>query len=646
MAPQKPSLAVRLLGCFPVLALFLAACGGGPALNPTAALPSAAVPTADARIDDLLASMTLAEKIGQMTQVEKNSIDPADITSLFIGSILSGGGGSPAEANTPEAWAAMVDGFQRRALATRLGIPLLYGVDAVHGHNNLYGATIFPHNVGLGATRDPELVQRIGRATAEELAATGIHWDFAPVVAVPQDVRWGRTYEGYSEDTGLVTQLGTAFIHGLQGDSLAGPLSALATPKHFIGDGGTAFGSAAASGYLLDQGDLRVDEAGLRALFLPPYQSAIGAGAQSIMVSFSSWQGGKMHGQQPLLTGLLKGELGFSGFLVSDWMAINQLPGDYPAQVAAAINAGIDLVMVPTDYKLFITTLTQAVEQGTVPQARIDDAVRRILRVKFELGLFDHPLSDPANLALAGSDAHRQLARQAVRESLVLLKNDSQTLPLGKDTPLIFVAGQGARDIGLQSGGWTISWQGQSGSVTPGTTILKGIQEAVSPETRVVYDPLGGFATVTNTDGTTATADIGIVVLAEKPYAEGVGDVTSLALPSADLQLAERVRARSRKLVVILLSGRPRLVAAALPHWDAFIAAWLPGTEGAGVADVLFGDAPFTGKLPYTWPRADSQLPFDFANLPTVGCAAPLFPFGYGLAAGEASPAQLDCPAS
>jgi len=602
----------------------------------------------EARVNDLLARMTLAEKIGQMTQVDRDSIAPDDITRLFIGSILSGGGEGPGT-NTPAAWAAMVDGFQQRALQTRLRIPLIYGLDAVHGHNNVKGATIFPHNIGLGATRDPDLVQRIGRATAEEMIATGIPWDFAPVVAVPQDVRWGRTYEGYSENTALVTQLGAAFVRGLQGPALGGPFSVLATPKHFIGDGGTTFGSSTTPGYLLDQGDTRVDETALRALYLPPYRAAVAAGAQSIMVSFSSWQGTKMHARKDLLTGLLKGELGFSGFLVSDWAAINQLPGDEHAQVVASINAGIDLVMVPSDYKTFIAALTQAVQQGDVPQVRIDDAVRRILRAKFELGLFEHPLSDPANLAQVGSAAHRQLARQAVRESLVLLKNDQATLPLAKDTPLIFVAGQGADDIGLQSGGWTITWQGQVGNITPGTTILQGIKQAVSPQARVVYDALGTFDAVTTTAGVTATsgavtADVGIVVLAEPPYAEGVGDLTSLALPASDLALADRVRARSRKLVVILLSGRPRLVTSALPKWDAFVAAWLPGTEGEGVADVLFGDAPFSGKLPYTWPRSDGQLPFDFAHLPAGGCAAPLFPFGYGLSAGDASPAQLDCP--
>jgi beta-glucosidase len=594
----------------------------------------------EARVSDLLARMTLAEKIGQMTQVDKGSIPPADVTTYFIGALVSGGGGAP-DTNTAQAWAAMVDGFQRQALRTRLRIPILYGVDAVHGHNNLRGATIFPHNIGLGATRDLDLVQRIGRATAEEVVATGIHWDFAPMVAVPQDIRWGPTYEAYSEDTALVTQLSTAYLKGLQGQALGGPLGVLATPKHFIGDGGTAFGSAALNGYLLDQGDVTVDEADLRRLFLPPYQSAIAAGAQSLMVSFTSWQGTKMSAHQDLLTGVVKQEMGFSGFLLSDWGAINQLPGDYHAQVVTGINAGLDMVMVPYDYKAFISTLTQAVQQGEVSQARIDDAVRRILRVKFELGLFEHPLSDPANLPLVASDAHRQLARQAVRESLVLLKNDNQTLPLAKDTPLILVAGQGANDIGLQSGGWTISWQGQPGDITPGTTILQGIQQGAGPQARVVYDAGGHFAEI----GAAETADVGIVVLAELPYAEGEGDVRSLALPDSDLQLAESVRSRSRKLVVILLSGRPRLVTTGLPNWDALVAAWLPGTEGEGVADVLFGDAPFTGKLPYTWPRTDQQLPFDQAHLPSQGCAAPLFPRGYGLSAADTSPAQLDCPA-
>jgi beta-glucosidase len=620
-----------------------------PGFTPTAETAAYGDPDlpVEARVEDLLAHMTLAEKIGQMTQVEKGSILLADITDRSIGSILSGGGGSPLE-NTPEGWAGMTGRFQEYALRSRLGIPLLYGVDAVHGHGSLKGATIFPHNIGLGATQDPDLVERIGRATAEETVATGIWWNFGPVVAVPQDIRWGRTYEGYGENTDLVAQLGAAYIRGFQNAGPDQSISALATAKHYLGDGGTAFGTSATTfeqSYLLDQGDMLVDEATVRALFLPPYRAAVEAGVQSIMVSFSSWQGKKMHAQKYLLTDVLKGELGFEGFLVSDWQAIDQLPGDYDSDIATSINAGLDMIMVPYDYVTFIDGLTRAVNQGRVPVARIDDAVRRILRVKFELGLFEHPYPDPALIALVGSDAHRELARQAVRESLVLLKNDGQTLPLSKDTPLIFVAGQAADDVGLQSGGWTMEWQGRAGAITPGTTILDGIRRTASADARVEYNRLGQFDAITDTQGLPLTADVGIVVLAEPPYAEGVGDRADLSLPDSDAVLVDRVKAQSRKVLVVLLSGRPLVVTEHLPKWDAFVAAWLPGSEGAAVADVLFGDAPFTGKLPYTWPRWNSQLPFDFDHLPTEGCNAPLFPFGNGLDAHSPSPAALDCPA-
>lgn len=600
------------------------------------------------RVEDLLSRMTLEEKIGQMTQVEKNSIAPEDVTKYFIGSLLSGGGGSPPN-NTAKDWAAMVDSFQQSALKTRLGLPIIYGVDAVHGHGNLYGATLFPHNIGLGATRDADLVERIGRATAEEMAATGIFWNFAPSVAAPQDIRWGRTYEGYSENTAVVAALGAAYIRGLQNKEgvtdLGDPLTVLATAKHFIGDGGTAWGSSTTVGYKIDRGDMQVDETTVRALFLPPYQAALDAGVQSIMVSQSSWQGTKMHAQKHWLTDVLKGELGFKGFIVSDWQAIDQISPDYYQDVVTSINAGLDMIMVPYDYKTFITTLTQAVNKGDVPTTRIDDAVRRILTVKFELGLFERPLSDPAALALVGSAAHRQLAREAVRKSLVLLKNDRQTLPLAKATPLIFVAGQAATDIGLQSGGWTIEWQGKSGNLTPGATILDGLQQAVSSSTRVEFDRSGKFDRFPDAQGNPEIADVGIVVVAEQPYAEGQGDREDLTLPESDAELIDQVKAQSKKLVVILLSGRPLIVTEPLPKWDAFIAAWLPGTEGQGVADVLFGDYPFTGKLPYTWPRGNNQLPFDFKNLPTEGCQAPLFPFGYGLSTSDASPAIPNCPA-
>lgn len=597
----------------------------------------AALPVEE-RVDDLLARMTLAEKIGQMTQVEKNSINPADITGLYIGSLLSGGGGSPSP-NTPEAWLEMVNGFQMRALATRLGIPLIYGVDAVHGHNNVVGATIFPHAIGLGAANDPELMRRIGVATATEVAATGVQWNFAPVVAVPQDIRWGRTYEGFSENTERVTELATAYLRGLQGDALAadaGRAAVLGAPKHYIGDGGTAWGSSTTSGYRIDQGVTEVDEATLRAIHLPPYEAAIKAGAASIMLSFSSWGDLKMHAQRYLVTDVLKDELGFDGFVVSDWQGIDQIPGDYYSDVVTSINAGLDMVMVPYDYKTFIDSLTVAASRGDVPMERIDDAVRRILRVKFELGLFERPLADGSGLGMVGSAAHRELAREAAARSAVLLKNEGGALPLPTDAPLVLVGGEGGDDIGMQSGGWTIEWQGKMGDITPGTTILEAVQAAVEPGAEVRYDRAGRF------DLSGGPAPVGIAVVGEKPYAEGQGDAANPALSEADIALIERMREQSDVLVVVLLSGRPLVITEQLGLADAWVAAWLPGTEGAGVADVLFGAKEFSGTLPYSWPRSAAQLPFDFAAMPTVGCDAPLFAYDYGLT--TANTGALDLP--
>ncbi len=589
---------------------------------------NAALPI-EQRVDDLLARMTLPEKIGQMTQVEKNSIDPRDIDGMFIGSLLSGGSGYPSD-NSAEGWAKMVDTFQEQALKTRLAIPLIYGADGVHGHNDLKGAVIFPHNIGMGATRDPNLVQKACAVTAQEMAATGVYWNFAPVVAVPQDIRWGRTYEGYSENTAVVTELGSACVRGLQGDTL----NVLATPKHFIGDGGTGWGTSTTGNYMLDQGVTQGDEAHLRALYLPPYKAAIDAGAMSIMVSFSSFGGMKMSAQKHLITDVLKGELGFKGFVVSDWQAIDQISGDYYKDVVTSFNAGMDMNMVPTNYPHFIRVLAEAVAVGDIPIERVDDAVRRILRVKFMMGLFEHPFSNQADLATVGSDEHRAVARQAVSESLVLLKNDNEALPLKKDTPHIFVAGRSADDIGVQSGGWTIEWQGRSGNITTGTTILDAIKNAVGSSADVQSDPFGNFKKAKDTAGNPLHAEVGIVVIGEQPYAEGIGDAADLALAEADLSVVARMRERVDTLVIVLISGRPMIIGEALDEADAFVAAWLPGTEGQGVADVLFGDQPFTGKLPYTWPRSMDQLPFDFSNLPTTGDAAPLFPFGYGLTTG------------
>ena len=586
----------------------------------------------DARVDELLSQMTLAEKIGQMTQVESDSITPDEVTAYAIGSVLTGGSGA-ARPNTPEGWLKRSAAYQQAALATRLAIPLIYGVDAVHGLGGLDGATLFPQNIGLGAANDPELMQRIGRATAEETAATGVRWNFAPVVAVVQDIRWGRTYESYGEDPALVSALAVPYIDGMQsaGGSRAfdDASTILATPKHFLADGGTAWGTSTTvnmgHAYQLDQGDAQIDEATLRAVHLAPYQAAIDAGAQSIMVSFSSWNGEKMHGNRALLTDVLKGDLGFDGFVVSDWQGIDQIPGKYYSDVVTAINAGIDMVMVPYDYVAFIDTLTQAVEAGDVPIERIDDAVRRILRVKLELGLFDQPPAEPAGLKAIGTEAHRQLAREAVQKSLVLLKNDGKVLPLAKDAPLILVAGQSADDIGRQAGGWTIEWQGKEGDITEGTTILAGIKQAVAKDTQVVYDRSGKFNRIKD------KAEVGIAVVGELPYAEGVGDAADLTLSDADVAAIQGLRQHADQVVVVLVSGRPLDIADYLDQADAWVAAWLPGTEGQGVADGLFGDSPFTGKLPFTWQRTVAQLPFDFTALPADGPAAPLFPAGFGL---------------
>ena len=588
------------------------------------------------RVEDLLSRMTLKEKIGQMALVEKNSIFTGDITRAGIGGVLSGGGGYPLSGNTPEDWAAMVGEFQSYAQESRLGIPLIYGVDAVHGHGNLYGATIFPHNIGLGAANDPDLVERVCQATAEEVLVTGIYWNYAPVVAVPQDIRWGRTYEGYSEDTDIVTRLGVACVRGMQGDDLSTDGVILATPKHFVGDGGTTWGTSTTTNYAIDQGVTLVDEEALRAIHLPPYAAAVENGAMSVMISFSSWQDTKMHAQQYLITDVLKDELGFEGFVVSDWGGIDQIAENYYVAVVAAINAGIDMNMVPYNYTRFISAMVDAVINGQISEARIDDAVRRILRVKFELGLFERS-SAQGSPDVIGSDEHRALAREAVSKSLVLLKNDNDTLPLSKDTPLIFVAGNGADNIGMQSGGWTIEWQGGSGNITEGTTILEAVENVVSGESEVYFDVTGEFADVSDAEGNPAIADVGIVVVGEHSYAEGPGDSSNLNLIRGDIDSINNIRERCKTLVIILLSGRPLVITGQLDIADAFVAAWLPGTEAAGITDALFGDMPFTGKLPYTWMRSMEQLPFDFENLPGEGENAPLFPRGYGLET-EANP--------
>jgi len=571
------------------------------------------------RIDNLIEGMSIEEKVGQMTLVEKNSLPLEDVGPFGIGGVLSGGGGFP-ETNTPEAWADMVNAFQREAMNSRLGIPIIYGVDAVHGHNNVKGATIFPHNLGLGAANDQELMTRIGQITAQEMIATGIYWNYAPAVSIPQDIRWGRTYEGYSEDSEIVTELATAYLLGLQGDDLADPLTVLGTPKHYLGDGGTAWGTSNVSGYFIDRGDTQLTEEEMRALHLVPYIDAIENGAQSIMVSFSSWNGEKMHGQEYWITNVLKGELGFGGFVVSDWGGVDEVDPDYYTAVVKSINAGIDMNMVPYDHGRFIKTMLEAVEAGDIPIGRIDDAVRRILRVKYALNLFEEPYSNPDLLSTVGSEEHRAVAQEAVSKSMVLLKNEGSIFPISKDVPYLYIAGSAMDDIGIQSGGWTITWQGESGDITPGTTILEAIESTVSEETQLVVNQAGQFP---ETDE--ETPSLCLAVVGELPYAEGVGDNENPTVSLADKRALNKMEESCEKVAVILISGRPLIINDRVDNWDALVAAWLPGTEGQGVADVIFGDVPFTGKLSFTWPVSTEQLPVGSSD------SDPLFPFGFGL---------------
>ena len=591
----------------------------------TAAPPGAGKLSAhDAEAKALLGSMTLEEKVGQMTQPEQDRLSETDIQTYAFGSVFSGGNSDPKAGNSLEAWTDVYDNLQKQALRTRLKIPILFGVDAVHGHNNVLGAVVFPHNIGLGATRNPKLVEDVSRITAEEVRATGIQWTFAPCIAVVRDERWGRTYESFGEEPSLVAELGGAAVRGLQGPDLKDPRRVLACAKHYVGDGGTSWDTAphlAAQGAHLDQGDTRVTEAELRRLHLAGYPTAIAAGVGSIMPSYNSWNGEKVSGSKRLLTDILKTELGFEGFLISDYNALDQLPGDRRAQVKLSINAGMDMVMVPEKFKEFYATLKDLAEKGEVPMSRIDDAVLRILRAKYALGLMDpkrSPLADRSLHASFGSPAHREIARRAVRESLVLLKNDKKTLPLAKTAKRILVAGSNADDIGNQTGGWTIQWQGKSGpNTTGGTTILAAIK-AAAKGAEVTYSKDGSGA---------AGADVAVVVVGETPYAEFLGDRTDLSLTKEDQAAIATVKSAGIPVVVVVVSGRPMILGEAATQADAVVAAWLPGTEGQGVADVLFGDHKPTGKLSFTWPRSMDQIPIN------VGDAKydPLFPLGFGL---------------
>ena len=575
-------------------------------------------------VSGLISSMTLEEKIGQMTQVDYRYLqDVTDINKYFLGSILSGGGSTP-PTNQPSSWVDLYNRFQEQALKTRLKIPLIYGIDAVHGHNNVVGATIFPHNIGLGCANDEKLIKEIAVATAVEIQATGLDWTFSPCLAVAQDERWGRTYESFSEDPDIVTKLGVATVQGYQMGNSLSKKSVLACAKHYVGDGNTVFGTGG-NNYKIDRGDVVLDESELRSKYIKPFKESIKQGVGSIMISYNSWHGKKLHGHKYLINDILKQELGFKGFVVSDWAGINEIDKDYKASIIKSINAGIDMVMVPgslnpehDSYDDFIRLAIESVKEGSIPMNRIDDAVTRILKIKKKIGLFDGPIKKPQNTNMVGSKKHRELARESVRKSVVLLKNENKLLPIGKSGKKITFVGEHADNIGYQCGGWTITWQGGSGDITPGTSILDAFKATIRDTNDIFY----------SIDGVNIPdTDIIIAVIGEKPYSEGWGDRKSLDLSKENKKILKRVKEKNLPYLIILVSGRPMLIEDEIKDCDAFIAVWLPGTEGAGIADVIFGDHAPTGKLSMSWPRSMDQLPINIGDK----IYNPLFPFGYGL---------------
>jgi beta-glucosidase len=601
-----------------------------PALWPKAHSPAGLMDAkTEARVSKLLSQMSLEEKVGQLIQADISAIKPEDLRTYPLGSILAGGNSGPGgdDRASAEKWLELIKAFRAVSTERRAGhtpIPVMFGLDAVHGNNNIPGATIFPHNVGLGAARDPELIREIGGATAEETAVIGADWTFGPTLAVPQDLRWGRTYEGYGENPEIVRAYAPAMVEGVQGPMPAtgpiGPGHVAASIKHFLADGGTAGGR--------DQGDAQIPEAELIRLHAQGYATGVDAGALTAMASYSSWQGVKNHGNRSLLTGVLKGRMGFEGFIVGDWNGHGQVPGCAATSCPQAIKAGLDMYMAPDSWKgLYASTLEQA-RSGQIPQARLDDAVRRILRVKLKAGLFASSRPLEGRMQLLGSPEHRALARRAVRESLVLLKNNGGLLPL-RASARILVAGDGADDIGRQSGGWTISWQGTGNTNADfphGQSIWSGIREAVSAG--------GGHAELSADGQFTQKPDVAIVVFGETPYAEFQGDIPTLEYQPGvkkDLVLIKRLKDQGIPVVAVFLSGRPLWTNPEINASDAFVAAWLPGSQGGGVADVLIRkadgriNADFRGKLAYAWPKTAAQGPR------AIRAADPQFPYGYGL---------------
>lgn len=578
----------------------------------------------EVRIDSLLSQMTLAEKIGQLALVEKNSVGSlSDISTYNLGGLLSGSGSKP-EDNSVAGWKTMIDGYQAEAKLSRLGIPLLYGTDAVHGHAHVSGFTVFPHMIGLGATRDAKLVREVAAATAADMVQSGANWNYAPNLDQPRDIRWGRVYEAFSDDPALVSKLGAAYVEGLQqgGTASSTAIGVLATPKHFVGIGSQIWGTSQNKNFSIDQGVVTADDVALRAEYLPPFAATIDAGALSIMVGLHTWGDDRVIRQKYLLTDVLKGELGFTGFLVSDWYGVYEGKTSTFIATVQALNAGVDMVMLPFDYRTFVRNVTWANRLGLISDARIDDAVRRILRAKFALGLFD--ASDEAVGGTVSDSAARAIAREAVGKSAVLLKNDNNVLPLRPTTPRILVAGGSADNVGKQMGAWSLEWQGIDGNWPVGaTSILAGIEAVVSPATKVEYRADGVFATGTK-------AAIGIAVVGEKPYAEGWGDRALPILDEADRTAIKNLQAVADRVIVVVVAGRPLLITEEVTAIDGLVMAWLPGSEGAGVADVLFGRRPFTGVLPLPWPLRSEQLPITTAGVTADGTSV-LYPRYFGL---------------
>ena len=598
-----------------------AAARANPAAWPQAHSPAAITdPATEKAIDALLARMTIEQKVGQVVQGDISSVTPADLARYPLGSILAGGNSGPYGDERADAatWARMVNDYRAASMKAGVGVPILFGVDAVHGHSNVPGATIFPHNIGLGATHDPDLIHRIGQATAAEIAGSGIEWTFAPTLAVPQDLRWGRSYEGYAADPALVKSYATAMVDGLQGKLMPGkplgPLRVAATAKHFLADGGTKNGK--------DQGDAQISETELIRTHAQGYPAAIDAGALTVMASFSSWNGVKNHGNATLLTDVLKGRMGFEGLIVGDWNGHGQIPGCTVTDCAAALNAGLDLYMAPDSWKGLFDSLVRDVRAGKVSQARLDDAVRRNLRVKYKLGLMGKTQVERGDPAQLGAPDHLAIAREAVAKSLVLLKNEGSVLPI-KPGANVLVAGAGADNMAMQAGGWTITWQGTDTTAADfprGQTIGRAIADAVKAA--------GGSAQINAAGDAQGTPDVAIIVFGEHPYAEFQGDAENLLFKNGEKELAllKAMKARGIPTVAVFLSGRPLFMGPQINAADAFVAAWLPGTQGQGVADVLVAGKDgksardFTGRLPFAWP-ADARSPV----------AAPLFPMGYGL---------------